>query len=260
VKALFLDVSFLRQTPCHWSFVTHNSTVLPLWTLSFRLILKCRRKYPPSHNARTVGLKYVSTANVWCSTDQSSMATEMLWVSLDGRSRINSPRHRFHSQLCCQIVRYFYRTLYIYIYIYIYTYIHTYSYVYWTLHHLDSWITTDHLGVTCFIISLFAAQQGSNVSTSIYRRLRLIVDLFNVLYCSGSMYAGVTVWLGWGGVVSLCRLKPIFILHAYIHVVILFAVQGLRLAVFNRSTREYIFPTSISTWRRHIQHKKRCGI
>ena len=34
------------------------------------------------------------------------------------------------------------------------------------------------------------------------------MDLFHVLYCSGSMCVGVTVWFGWGGVVSLCRLKP----------------------------------------------------
>ena len=27
-----------------------------------------------------------------------------------------------------------------------------------------------------------------------------------MLYCSGSMCVGVTVWFGWGGVVSLCRL------------------------------------------------------
>jgi hypothetical protein len=33
------------------------------------------------------------------------------------------------------------------------------------------------------------------------------------LYCSGSMCVGVTVWFGWGGVVSLCRLKHCFILH-----------------------------------------------
>ena len=36
----------------------------------------------------------------------------------------------------------------------------------------------------------------------------LFVELFHVLYCSGSMCVGVTVWFGWGGVVSLCRLKP----------------------------------------------------
>jgi len=29
----------------------------------------------------------------------------------------------------------------------------------------------------------------------------LFVDLFHVLYCSGSMCVGVTVWFGWGGVV-----------------------------------------------------------
>jgi len=41
--------------------------------------------------------------------------------------------------------------------------------------------------VTCFIISLFTAQHVSNVSTSIFRSLRFILDLFHVLYCSGSM-------------------------------------------------------------------------
>jgi hypothetical protein len=46
------------------------------------------------------------------STDQRSMANEILQVSLEGRSRTNSPRQRFHSQLCLQIVRYFCRTLY----------------------------------------------------------------------------------------------------------------------------------------------------
>jgi hypothetical protein len=63
------------------------------------------------------------------------------------------------------------------------------------------------LDITCFIISLFTAQHVSNVSTSIFRSIRLTMDLFNVLYCSGSMCVGVTVWFGWGGVVSLCRLK-----------------------------------------------------
>ena len=57
------------------------------------------------------------------------------------------------------------------------------------------------------IISLFTAEHFSNVSTSIFRSLRLIVDLFHVLCCSGSMCVGVTVWFGWGGVVSLCRLR-----------------------------------------------------
>ena len=71
----------------------------------------------------------------------------------------------------------------------------------------DSWIKIDQPDVTCFIISLFTAQHVSDVSTSIFRSLRLIVDLFHVLYCSGSMCVGVTVWFGLGGVVSLCRPK-----------------------------------------------------
>ena len=77
------------------------------------------------------------------------------------------------------------------------------------MRHLDSRIKIDLLDVTCFIISLFTAQHVSNVSTSIFRSLRLMVDLFNVLYCSGSMCVGVTVWFGWGGVVSLCRPQPV---------------------------------------------------
>ena len=69
------------------------------------------------------------------------------------------------------------------------------------MHHLDSLMKIDQLDVTCFIISLFTAQHVSNVSISIFRSLRLTVDLFHGLYCSGSMCVGVTVWLGWGGVV-----------------------------------------------------------
>jgi len=48
------------------------------------------------------------------------------------------------------------------------------SYVYWTVHHLDSWIKIDQLDVTCCIISLFNAQHVPDVSTSILRSLRLI--------------------------------------------------------------------------------------
>jgi len=35
----------------------------------------------------------------------------------------------------------------------------------------------------------------------------LFDELFHGLYCSGSMCVGVTLWFGWGGVVSGCRLK-----------------------------------------------------
>ena len=36
----------------------------------------------------------------------------------------------------------------------------------------------------------------------------LFVELFHGLYCSGMMCVGVTVWFGWGGVVSGCRFQP----------------------------------------------------
>jgi len=56
------------------------------------------------------------------------------------------------------------------------------------VHHLNSWIKTDQLDVTCFIISLFTTQHVSNASTSIFRSFPLIV-------------------------LSLCRLKQCFSLH-----------------------------------------------
>ena len=43
----------------------------------------------------------------------------------------------------------------------------------------------------------------------------LFVELFHGLYYSGSMCVGVTVWFGWGGVVSLCRLKPGVVWYPY---------------------------------------------
>ena len=36
----------------------------------------------------------------------------------------------------------------------------------------------------------------------------LFVELFHVFYCSGTMCVGNTLWFGWGGVVSRCRLQP----------------------------------------------------
>jgi len=35
----------------------------------------------------------------------------------------------------------------------------------------------------------------------------LFDEVFHGLYCSGSMCVGVTLWFGWGGVVSVCRLQ-----------------------------------------------------
>ena len=37
--------------------------------------------------------------------------------------------------------------------------------------------------------------------------------LFHWLYCSGSLCVGVTLCFGWGGVVSVCRMKQCFSLH-----------------------------------------------
>ena len=76
------------------------------------------------------------------------------------------------------------------------------SYVYWTVHHLDSWIRGDQLDVTCFIIALFNAQHVSDVNTSILRSLLLtcwviswvVLLWFDVCWCY------VVVWLGWCGV------------------------------------------------------------
>ena len=67
------------------------------------------------------------------------------------------------------------------------------SYVYWTVHHLDSWIKIDQLDVTCFIISLFNAQHVSNVSTSILRSLRLIfAELLTALSLQSSTTHEIT--------------------------------------------------------------------
>ena len=41
----------------------------------------------------------------------------------------------------------------------------------------------------------------------------LFDELFHGLYCSGSMCVGVTLWFGWGGVVSVCRLQPAYGYH-----------------------------------------------
>jgi len=45
----------------------------------------------------------------------------------------------------------------------------------------------------------------------------LFVELFHGLYCSGTMRVGVTVWFGWGGVVSVCRLKLVLFTRLYRH-------------------------------------------
>ena len=74
------------------------------------------------------------------------------------------------------------------------------------------WVKRDKLDATCFIITLFSAQHVSDVNTSILRSLRLIRWVTSWVV-SGSMCVGVTLQCGYGGVVSLCRLKHYFSLH-----------------------------------------------
>jgi len=79
-------------------------------------------------------------------------------------------------------------------------------YVYWTEHHLDSWVKRDQLDFTCFIISLFNAQHVSDVNTSILRSLRLIcwviswlcIDLVRCVLVLRCGMAGV-VWYPYAG-------------------------------------------------------------
>jgi len=76
------------------------------------------------------------------------------------------------------------------------------SYVYWTVHHLDSWIKRDQLDVTCFFISLFNAQHVSDVNTTILRCLRLICWVISwvVLLWFDACWCYVVVWLVWCGI------------------------------------------------------------
>ena len=67
------------------------------------------------------------------------------------------------------------------------------SYIYWTVHHLDSWIKTDQLMSLAlfFLLNTFRmlVHSSSGACDCVW------------VYCSGSMYIGVTVWFGWGDVV-----------------------------------------------------------
>ena len=76
------------------------------------------------------------------------------------------------------------------------------SYVYWTVHHLDSWVKRDQPDVSCFIISLFNAQHVSDVNTSILRRLPLICWVISwlVLFWFDVCWCYVVFWLWWCGI------------------------------------------------------------
>jgi len=46
----------------------------------------------------------------------------------------------------------------------------------------------------------------------------LFVELFHGLYCSGTVRVGVTLWFGWGGVASVCKLKHSVPIYIYIYI------------------------------------------
>ena len=73
------------------------------------------------------------------------------------------------------------------------------SYVYWTVHHLDSWVKRNQLDATYFII-LFNAQHVSDVNTTILRSLRLIRSYFMGCVWFGVCWRSASVWLWWCGV------------------------------------------------------------
>jgi len=79
------------------------------------------------------------------------------------------------------------------------------SYVYWTVHHIDSWVKRDQLDATCFIITLFSAQRVSDVNTSILRSLRLIRWVTSCVVSRSKCV--VMLQCGHGGVVSVCRIQ-----------------------------------------------------
>jgi len=99
-RRCFSEVSHPQQ----YSTATRDTVVL--------MNIEVPMKYPLSHNDRFVVLEVFIHSESRRSTDQHSMATEMLWVSLEGRSVTNSPLQWFHSQLCCQMVSYLCWTLY----------------------------------------------------------------------------------------------------------------------------------------------------
>jgi len=71
----------------------------------------------------------------------------------------------------------------------------------WTVDY-GSWLKRDQLDVTCFIISLFTAQNVSDVNTSILKRLRLICWVISwvVLLWFDVCWCYVVVWLWWCGI------------------------------------------------------------
>ena len=78
----------------------------------------------------------------------------------------------------------------------------TESYVNWTVHHLDSWIKRDKLMSLALLFHYLLLNMFRMLIHPSSGACDLFVEIFHGLYCSCSMCVGVTLWFGWGGVVS----------------------------------------------------------
>ena len=91
------------------------------------------------------------------------------------------------------------------------------SYVYWTVHHLDSWVKRDQLDVTCLLFLYLMLNMFRMLIHPSSGACDLCVELLHGLHWSGSMCVGVTcglavvVWYmyaGWGTSASACIWIP----------------------------------------------------
>ena len=93
-------------------------------------------------------------------------------------------------------------TIYYYLFIYLllrliwFRHLKYASYVYWTVHHLDSWIKRDQLDITCFLFHYLLLNMFRMLVHPSSGTCDLFDELFHGLYCSGSMRVGITLWFG----------------------------------------------------------------
>ena len=74
------------------------------------------------------------------------------------------------------------------------------------MHHLNSWIETNLMSLA-FLFHYLMLNMFRMLIHPSSGACDLCVELFHGLYCSGTMCVGVTVWFGWGGLLSGCWLK-----------------------------------------------------
>jgi len=91
------------------------------------------------------------------------------------------------------------------------------SYVYWTVHHLDSWVKreTNLMSFALLFLYLMLNMFGMLIHPS-SGACDLCAELFRGLYWSGSMCVGVTLWYGWGGGIRM-QVEGLVLQPAYGH-------------------------------------------